>query len=712
MLKLRHALALSIACLAVLSPAYKISVSRVAADGPSFIFETPVSPASDPDPRDETSIAVSSRDEQVIAGASKLIVGGGGPTASGNTRVAYYFSSDGGRTWGNGVIPLETPQKTWGRSSDPSVVSDLDGNFYLCALMLDNLSLDNGVYVFKSTDGGRTFGDPKPVVANINQGSSLKIADKCYITVDTSSSSNFKNAIYVVWTSTEPDRTVILTSHRRPGDANFSEPKAISHSGTMRGPSIATGPNGEFYAAWEGIGNPRVILFNASTDGGETFLPSVVAPSGDLVIHEFVGSLSPPNATIDINGVPRMNSFPVIDVDRSLGVNRGMIYVSWAETTNRRDADIFVKRITPPNGMRPTIGPAVRVNTDTEAADQFFPWLSVDSTTGDVEVVFYDRRENPGTVLTKPYLARSTDGGATFIENDTVSQAAFDTRIQSNVLQLNGSSIGIGDYIGLSATRGKAHLLWTDTRRGKQEVFCGQIGFLSSPPPFGLSGDDCKSPRLITSVPYFDGVDTTSATSSADDPVSCTGNRDTNTMWYAIISGANTTYAIDTSLSDYDTVISVYRGACGVFIPIACNDDFGNTLGNRALLTLSALEGARYMIEVSGKGSGGSLRLRVGYPAITSIVFTSSPVDGSDALEIHGAGFVSSNAAVTAQVNGEDVPLPNVSFTGQPLPDGTATVLYASKKKLRKLFKSGSVLVRVESPAGSGRVSNSFLFAR
>jgi len=712
MLKSSCAVALSFLCVTLLASSPVMGLSPAAADGPTFAFETPVSPAGDPDPRDETSIAVSLRDEQVIVGASKLIVGGGGPTSSGHTRVAYYFSSDGGRTWGNGVVTLETPQKVWGRSSDPSVVSDLDGNFYLCVLMLDNLSLDNGVYVFKSSDGGRTFGDPRPVVANIAQGSSLKLSDKCYVTVDTSAASPFKNTLYAVWTSTEPDRTVVLTSHRRPGDANFSEPKAISHSGTMRGPSIATGPNGEFYAAWEGIGNPRVILFNASTDGGDTFLPPVVAPSGDLVIHEFIGSLSPPEPAIDINGVSRMNSFPVIDVDRSAGANRGMLYVTWAETTNRRDADVFVRRITPPNGMRPTVGPAVRVNSDAGAGDQFFPWLSVDSSTGDVEVAFYDRRENPGTALTKLYLARSTDAGASFTENNSFSQTAFDARVQSNVTQANGNFIGIGDYVGLVATRGKAQMLWADTRRGKQEIFYGQLGFLSSVPPPGLSGDDCRSPRLITSLPYSDAVDTRTASSSADDPVSCSGSSDTNTVWYSLTASANTTYGIDTSLSEYDTVISVYGGACGALIPLACNDDFGNTLGNRSLLTFSASAGTKYLIEASGKGGGGSLRIRVGYPEITSIVFTSSPIDGSDALEIHGGGFVSGNATATAQVIGEDVALPNVSFAGQALPDGTSTVFYASKKKLRKLFKSGSVFVRVESPAGSGRVSNPFLFTR
>jgi len=169
-------------------------------------------------------------------------------------------------------------------------------------------------------------------------------------------------------------------------------------------------------------------------------------------------------------------------------------------------------------------------------------------------------------------------------------------------------------------------------------------------------------------------------------------------------------YGVDTSLSDYDTVVSVYTGTCGALTLVACNDDFGNPPdnGNRSLLKFSGTVGVTYLIEASGKGAGGSLRIRVGYPMITSIQFTSVPF--GDALEIDGAGFASGNATVTAQLDGEDVPLPNTFFLGPTLPDGTDTVVFATKKKLRKLFKRGSLLVRVESPAGSGHVSNAFLF--
>lgn len=678
-------------------------------------LEATVSPIGDPDPRNDTSIAVSPKSDQVIVGTSKVIQGGG-TSGQGNSRVAYYFSSNAGVTWGNGLVGLETPQKTWGRAVDPSVVPDLDGNFYLCVRMLDNSNFDTGIYVFKSTDDGRTFSNPTPVVFDIGNITDPTQAGKCHVTVDASPSSQFKGTVYVVWTSTGRDASgqnsvVVRFARRKPADMSFSASKPIGHGGDMRGPSLVTGPNGEFYAAWVGM-PARSLLFNASTDGGDTFLPGLA--SIDITVHQYVGSLEGPNQSFFIDGVPRANSFPTLDVDRSTGPNRGIVYVAWAETTNGRDTDIFLRKIAPRAGSLPDVGPPVKVNRDGSGADQFFPWLSVDSSNGAVEVAFYDRRDNPG--LMNLYLGRSTDGGVNFDET-RISSASSDPRIQASVAALGSVVIGIGDYLGLVATGGKAHMLWTDTRRGKQETFYGQLNFgLSAPPPpppIGLSGDTCQSPRVIASLPYLETLDTREATSSSDDPVSCTGGMDTNTVWYTLTALTNTVYGIETSSSDYDSVLSVYTGLCGSLNRVACSDDFGNPaeVANRSVLTFSATGGATYLIVASGKGSGGVLKIRAGYPTITGVEYTTAP-DGSDSFKISGAGFASGNVAVTAQLDGEDVALPNLFFVGPSLPDGTDTTLFAWKKKLKKLVKRGSLLVRVESPAGSGNISNMFRFTR
>jgi hypothetical protein len=679
-----------------------------------------VSPAADSDPRNETAIAVSPMNPQIIVGASKVIVGGGNGV-TGNTQVAFYHSSDGGRTWATSLLNLQTPQKTWGRATSPSIAVDANGIFYLCTALLDNTNFDSSVYVFISTDGGRTFANPTPVTFDIGSGSNPKQAEKCYVAVDPSPTSPFMNSIYVVWVVRDRDnqgqnRQVIKLAFKRPADAGFSTVKNISHEGDMRGPAVTTGPNGEVYAAWEGIGNPKVILFNASTDGGNTFLPVDVAPSIDLNVHNFIGSLSSPSPALLLSGISRINCFPGIDVDRSSGPNRGMIYIAWAETTNRIDADVFVKRLTPPNGGHPTVSEPVRVNNDSSGSDQFLPWLKVDPSNGNVEVAFYDRRDEGQRV--NMYIARSTDGGATFPENTRVSAISSDPRVQSNVTGNGGSPIGLGNYVGLFAASGKAHLLWADTRDQKQNIYYGLVEYTTSGGGGGGGGgtanDHCQSPKAISSLPFTDTLDTRQAGTLSNEPVTCSGDSDSHSVWYSITPTGNTVYGIDTVGSDYDTVLSVYTGSCDSLTPVACSNDFGSAIaeGKSSLLTFQALAGTTYLIQVNGRGKGGNLKLRLGYPTVTLAEYLTLP-DGSEFIRVAGAGFVENNAAIFIQKNGEDIPLTTVNFINTRQSDGTFTELRGARKKLRKLVKPGkAATVKIESPQGSGRYSVPLTFSR
>src|SRR5262249_47428152 len=162
---------------------------------------------------------------------------------------------------------------------------------------------------------------------------------------------------------------------------------------------------------------------------------------------------------------------------------------------------------------------------------------------------------------------------------------------------------------------------------------------------------------------------------------------------------ADTSYGVDTVGSDYDTVLSVYTGSCGNLTRLACSDDFGSTIAesNRSVLTFAARAGTTYLIEVSGKGTGGNLKLRLGYPTITNVEYTIAP-DESEALRITGAGFVGDNTALIVQRDGEDTLLNRYFFTGTRQGDGTYAEFFGTKKKLRKLVKPNrEVIIRVES---------------
>jgi len=184
-------------------------------------------------------------------------------------------------------------------------------------------------------------------------------------------------------------------------------------------------------------------------------------------------------------------------------------------------------------------------------------------------------------------------------------------------------------------------------------------------------------------------------------------------VWYAITASAQTVYGVDTILSDYDMVVSVYTGSCGSLTPVRCSDDFGSAVGaaNRSLLTFPAQAGVTYLIEVSGKGTGGTLRLRVGTPTTTDVAYKTAP-DGSKAIRISGAGFIDGNATVSMSIDGTVTPLPTLFFQDRQA-DGTVTTLFATRKKLKKMVKPGVlVTVTVDSPAGSSNSALPFTFSR
>ncbi|MCK4512814.1 hypothetical protein KAW64_13800, partial [bacterium] len=109
----------------------------------------------------------------------------------------------------------------------------------------------------------------------------------------------------------------------------------------------------------------------------------------------------------------------------------------------------------------------VRVNDDAfgNGCDQFHPWTCV-SADGVINVVFYDRRNDPSNFLMDLYLAQSFDGGLTFEPNLRV------TTVSSDPTAGSGRAGIIGEYIGLAAASAdRVHPVWTDTREGHQDVY-------------------------------------------------------------------------------------------------------------------------------------------------------------------------------------------------------------------------------------------------
>ena len=134
------------------------------------------------------------------------------------------------------------------------------------------------------------------------------------------------------------------------------------------------------------------------------------------------------------------------------------------------DADVFIMKSE--DGGVTWVNPAdasstpLRVNQDApgNSKDQWFPFAAV-APDGRVDVVFYDRRDDPFNRFTHTYLARSHDGGANWTEIRLTE--GFSGPVPSNMNWAFEEGLFIGDYNGLAiAPDGTSYPLWTDARNG------------------------------------------------------------------------------------------------------------------------------------------------------------------------------------------------------------------------------------------------------
>lgn len=353
---------------------------------------------------------------------------------AGSNLNKYYVSEDGGYTWdvGNLSSPL---YGVWG---DPCILVDTAGDFYF--LHLANPATGNWIDRIVSQ---KYYFDQGTWTSGTYMGlNGSKAQDKEWGVID-----SVTNTIHVTWTqfdqygTSDPTKfSNIMYSRSIDAGETWSEAVQINQiSGdcvdsdqTTEGAVPTMGPNGEVYVAWSG---PAGIVFDKSLDGGNTWLEE------DIFVNE-----QPTGWDYSIPGIYRANGLPVTCCDISGLENHGTIYINWSDQRNGNDdTDIWLAKST--DGGQ-TWSNAIRVNDDEPGKHQFFTWMTIDQTTGELIFVFYDRRNYDDT-STDVYLARSSDGGETF-ENIKISESPF----------IPNSSVFFGDYTNVTAHDGKIRPIW------------------------------------------------------------------------------------------------------------------------------------------------------------------------------------------------------------------------------------------------------------
>lgn len=154
--------------------------------------------------------------------------------------------------------------------------------------------------------------------------------------------------------------------------------------------------------------------------------------------------------------------------------------------------------------------------------------------------------------------------------------------------------------------------------------------------PHLQANDSCANAE-----PVGDGTYTGSTVCAAPDgEASCGFSNETPSVWYSWTATCDGTLVLDTCGSNFDTVLSVYRGACGAFQELACvDDDLSFCVDNirASRIAMPVFSGEVYTIRLAGyNGSTGTFTLNVqSFTANNFTCDTAAPLSG-DTIEFDG----------------------------------------------------------------------------
>ena len=375
-----------------------------------------------------------------------------------NGQCAVYFSTDRGATWTSSIMAT-APGFT--NAGDPVVDFAADGTaYYLCM----NTAAGNsqlGQYVYRSSDGGQSWGNPVLAITRaVND-----LDDKGDIVVDDRPTSPYLGNVYVAATRLNENPRRVHFARSTDQGASFISQQVISDSDTGFAVSLAVGADGAVYAAWSREAPPGsqvAIMIDKSTNGGASF-GALTGGTDHTIQSGGIATNARPDPAGRGNGNPYIAAHPT---------DPNIVYAAWAENPpGVDDADIHFSRST--NGGN-TWSTSVRLNTDVNPAGEFFsqywPTMSVDPVTGDVDIIWYSDQHDPnrtdGTPLVDLYFTSSSNDGA-----------GFSTPIRVTPASVTPAGF-FGDYLGIDSFGGVAHPVWVDTTlgAGDPDIATTQIG--------------------------------------------------------------------------------------------------------------------------------------------------------------------------------------------------------------------------------------------
>jgi hypothetical protein len=363
---------------------------------------------------------------------------------------------DGGATWTTHLIGVD--DNLGDSCCDPSLSFDQYGNLFLTYLY----QVENTVPIALSTDGGLTFNVIANIAAPPKKAGSKTSGDNrgLFHFVDQPTIVASEHQVWVVFNAGGPMFAVGAPVTGLGQVGAFFAGEAVPGSNNCTYGDVAIGPAGQVM---------QVCTLTESGQGGGKLFASVdpdgLGPLGFgdrvFVTDTHVGGFDfiPPQPDRSVDAEPGLAW------DHTGGVHDGRVYLVYTnEHPNESDDTDVDVRFSDDGGT--TWSRGVQVNDDSTVNSQFLPKLSLDPTTGNLAVVWYDARSDlgaggPGDTDGIPnddaqlWGAFSTDGGASFSPNIQIGAGTSNSHD-------SGNGIDYGDYTGLSFFGGVAHPAWAD----------------------------------------------------------------------------------------------------------------------------------------------------------------------------------------------------------------------------------------------------------
>ena len=442
--------------------------------GPALVLggNVPIDPVRAADSLDTTaenspSVVVNPRDPADLVVVSRVDT----PQFSCTMRV----SRDGGATWRSTAIPAP-PGTPAIACFGPDAAFDADGTLYLsftsAGLVPGQGTAPDAVWIAASHDGGQSLATPARA--------SGPLAFQVRVAADPARGGR----VYLSWLQAEETSrwglvgatNPILASRSDDGGRTWSQPVRVSADSRslVVAPVPAVAGDGELVVAYLDVGDDRLDYEGAHEGkGGEPY----PGPWWLVAARSVDGGATWQEAVVD-RLVPFRRFLQLFPPSPSVAVAGRRIYLAFGDG-RLGDADVWVWA-SPDAGRRWT--PARRVN-DVRQGDQYLPAASV-APDGRLDVVYYDRRADPGGSMTEVSLQSSRDHARTFGPRTDLSDRPFDAGIG---LGADRGLPELGTRLALVAHDARSLAIWADTRAGHPATTRQDLagGVVSVPPDRG-----------------------------------------------------------------------------------------------------------------------------------------------------------------------------------------------------------------------------------